>query len=119
MPAMRSGLRVAERGVEGFDAGKMRAVGAGARDEFGMAVDEECRVPVLHDGRERLDAIDQAALVGIRKPQQHRGDVAGGKRLGEGRDECRRLLDWRRHQIEARRGRGAACFSRLAMTPEC
>ena len=61
------------------DAGQMRAVGAGARDQIGMAVDQQRRAFVLHDRAQRLGAVDQRALVGVGKAQQHGGDVAGGQ----------------------------------------
>ena len=58
----------------------MRAIGAGARDQVGMAVEQQRHVLVLHDARERLGAVDLRALVGLGQPQQHGGDVAGIER---------------------------------------
>ena len=58
----------------------MRAVGAGAADDVGAAVEQERDVAALHRGGDRLGAVDQRALVGIFETQQHGGDIAGGKR---------------------------------------
>ena len=75
------GLEDVERGAELRHAGQMRAIGAGARDQLGMAVEQQRHVLVLRDRRKRLGDIDQRALVGFGQAQQHGGDVAGGQRL--------------------------------------
>ena len=81
----------------------MRAVGAGARHQLGMAADEQRRAFVLHDGGKRLGAIDPRALVGLGQAQQHGGDVAGGQGRGKRCGERSSVGDRRRHQIEAGR----------------
>ena len=48
-----------------------------------MAVEEERRALALDRGRQRLGAIDPAALVRRRQPQQHGGDVGCAERIGE------------------------------------
>ena len=62
------GLEQRERGGEGFNAGEMGAIGAGARHEFRMAVQQQCDIALLHGGGHRLGAVDQRALVGVGKP---------------------------------------------------
>ena len=84
------------------DAGQMRAVGAGPRHQFGMAIDQQRRAPVLDRRRQRLDARDHRALVGLAKPHQHRGDVGRGEQAGKRRRQLRRIVDIRRREIEAR-----------------
>ena len=44
------GLERGERSGEGLDAGQMRAVGAGAGDDFGMAVEQKRDIAALDDG---------------------------------------------------------------------
>ncbi len=106
---MRSGLRLGQRLGESLDAGEVGAVGAGAGDKFGMAVDNEGRTLVLHGRSERLGAVDQATLTAVLEAKQHRGYVACGKRHGEGRGECRRVLDRGRYEVEARFGTRSGC----------
>ena len=55
------GLEPADRGGERRDAGEMGAVGAGAGDEFGMAVEEERNIAALNDGGDVL-----ARLISVR-----------------------------------------------------
>ena len=50
------GFQRRQRILQGFDAGQMRAVGAGARDQFDMTVEQQRRAVVLDRGRQRLDA---------------------------------------------------------------
>ena len=85
------------------DAGQMRAIGAAARHQFDMAVEQQRRAAVLHGRRQRLDARDHGALVGLAQPQQHGGDVGGGKQAGQARDQLRRIVHDGRCEIEARR----------------
>ena len=61
------GLQRWQRLLQRLDAGQMRAVGAGARDQFGVAVEQKRRARVLDRGRQRLDARDHGALIG--RPQ--------------------------------------------------
>ena len=68
------------RGTELIGAGKMRAVGAGARDQVGAAVEDERRAGALHRGGERLEAVEQRALVVPGQRQQHGGHLDGGER---------------------------------------
>ena len=42
------GLERGKRRGEGLDAGKMGAIGAGARDEFGAAVEQQRDIAPLH-----------------------------------------------------------------------
>ena len=91
-----------ERRPEGVDPVEVRAVGARARREIGMAAEEERRAGVLYGWRERLGVIDLRALVGVGQPQQHGRDVGGAERLHQPIREPGRLL--RGHEIEARGG---------------
>ena len=54
-----------QRRAERVDPGEMRTVGARARRQLGMTVDEQCGALLLHCGRQRLDAVDATALVGL------------------------------------------------------
>ena len=99
---MRSGLSEGERGVERVDAGKMRAIGAGAGDDLGVAVEEERDLAGLHDGGDLLHAVDQRALVGLRQAKQHRGNVARRKRSGKLAREGCRVAERRGDEVEAR-----------------
>ena len=85
------GLEALDGLAERVDTGEMRAVGAGARDQIGMAVEQQRRVLVLHDRRERLGAIDQRALVRVGQPQQHRGDIGASERRGKAFGKRRRI----------------------------
>ncbi len=73
------GLERACRILERCDAGQMRAVGAAARNDAGMSVEDQRRVEILHRGRERLDAIGQRAVVVMRQAQQHGCDIGGNR----------------------------------------
>ena len=90
---MRSGLQGGPRGLERLDAGEMRAVGARAGDDVGMAVEQAGRARVLDHGRERLDDVDQAALVAGREAQQHGRHIGAGERGRERVRERRRVGD--------------------------
>ena len=77
---MRSGLSSGSAAVKGLDTGDMCAVGAGARGESGVTVEQAVRHRAAgRTGGDRFDAVDQCALVAVRKPQQDRGDIAGGQ----------------------------------------
>ena len=55
---------------------QMRAIGAAAGDQFGVAIEQQRRAIVLNDRRQRLDTGDHGALIGLRfQPQQHRRDI--------------------------------------------
>ena len=55
------GFQRRQRLLHGLDSGQMRAVGAGAGDQFGMAVDQQRRAAILNRRRQGLDARDHAA----------------------------------------------------------
>jgi hypothetical protein len=55
----------------------MRAIGAGARDQFDVTVEQKGRAFSLHRGRERLCTIDPCSFVRPSKAQQNCGDIAG------------------------------------------
>ena len=114
---MRSGLRRSSASVKAVDAGEMGAVAAGARDQLGMAVEQERRALVLHDrAQSALARLIRLRSSARRKTQQHGGDVAGGKRRGKRRGEAGGSSQPRRHQIEARgRDAGRLFFGRGAM----
>ena len=82
----------------------MRAIGAGARHDLGMSVEQQRGALVLHGWRQRLDAVDQGAVVGRGEPQQHGRDIGGGERAREGVPQPVRIGGLRGHKIEARGG---------------
>ena len=47
------GLEAVDRGHERLDPGQVRAVGAGAGRDLGLAVEHQRGVLLLHDGRQR------------------------------------------------------------------
>ena len=102
---MRSGFSRGSAAAKRLDAGEVGAVGAGARREFGMAIEQNCDIAPLHGCGDRLDAVDQRPLVALLEPQQHGGDVAGVQGRVEVAQECRRVAEWRRDEIEALGGR--------------
>ena len=57
----------------------MRAVGAGARHQFDMTVEQQRRPGILDRRRQRFHARDHGALIGLLQPQQHRRDVGRGQ----------------------------------------
>ena len=69
-----------ERRLECLDTGKMSPVGTGPRHQLEMPGKEESSALVLHDRRQRLDAVRQRALIGGSKPQADGGDVGGAQR---------------------------------------
>ena len=70
------------------DAGQMRAIGAGARHQLDMTIEQQRRAAVLDRRRQRLDARDHGALVGLAQPQQHRRDVGRGEQAGKLAASC-------------------------------
>ncbi len=90
-----------ERDIEGLDADEMRAIGARARHEVRVTVEDEGRALVLRDRGKRLDAVDQAALVGRLEPQQHGGNVGAGECRGEVTGKTLSIPNRRRDQVEA------------------
>ena len=73
------GLERADRRGEGFNAGKMRAVGSGARGELGTAVEQERDIATLHHGSDRFGAVEQRAFVGRFKAKEQGGDIAASE----------------------------------------
>jgi hypothetical protein len=69
-----------QRRGEGFDASQMGAIGAGAADDLGAAVNQKRDVAALHGGGDSFGAIDEAAFVGAGEAKQHGGDVGGIER---------------------------------------
>ena len=96
-------LELLQCGGEIVDAGQVGAVGAAARDQARVAVDQQRRASVLHDGNKCFGAVDLRALVRIGKAQQHGGDIARAQDRRKLRGKCGCLRDRRRHQVEARR----------------
>jgi len=78
---------------EGVDTREMRAIGAAAGDEIGVAVKKNRDIAPLHGGGDGFGAGDQRALVGWRETQQHGGDIAGAKRCVEVGQEGSRILE--------------------------
>ena len=101
------GFEERQRRGEGLDAGKMRAIGAGARHDAGMAVKDQCDIAPLHGLGQDFGAIDQRALVGLGEAQQHRGDIAGHERGVELRREGGGVGDGRGDEVEAGAGSGS------------
>ena len=97
------GLERWQRLFQRGDAGQVRAVGAATCDQFGMAVDEQRGARLLDRRRQRLDARDHGALIGLLQPQQHGRDVGGSEQARQLGDEAQR--DRRR---QASRDRDAA-----------
>ena len=95
------GFEERQRRGKGLDAGQMRAIGAGARHDAGAVVEEQCDIAPLHGLGQNFGAVDQRALVGLGKAQQHRGNIAGRKRGLKLRREGRRVGDRRGDEIEA------------------
>ena len=93
------GLERAERGGERRDPGQMRAVCAGADGDVRTAVEEKRDVAALDNGRDRLRAVDQRALVAVLQAQQHRGDIAGVERRGKRARKRFAVADRRGDQI--------------------
>ena len=116
-----SGLSAPIAAVKRFNAGKMRAVGAGARRELGMAVEQQRGVAALHDGARAVLArlISARSSAGF-KPQQHRRDVGRGQRRGRAvAQDGVRVAERRRDEIEpwgrARRHRSDACSEAMTL----
>ena len=88
-----------------------------ARDDFGMAVDDERDIARLHYGANGFHALDQAAFAALRKPQQHGSDIAAAERAFKLGRKTRGIVDERRDQIKPLAGwmsRHAALRSRSA-----
>ncbi len=71
------GLELLDRSRKCRAACQMRAIGTGARHELNTAIEQKCRAFVLHRRCQRLDTIDQAALICVSKAQQNGGYVTG------------------------------------------
>ncbi len=90
--------------LQRLDTGEMCAVGAGPRDQIGMAIEQNRGAAVLDQRRENLDARHHCAGIGGREPHQHCGDIRGRQRIGQWRHDPCRIVDLRRRQIKTRRG---------------
>ena len=99
---MRAGLSAASAAWNASMPVEMGAVGAGARRDLGVAVEQERRALVLDDRRQRLDAVDQRAVIRRSKPQQHRGHIGRVERGGKRVAKPGRVGDLRGHEIKAR-----------------
>ena len=72
-----------QRLLHRLDAGEMRAVGAAARDQIGVTIEQQRRAAVLDRGRQSLDPRNHGARIGGLQPQQHCGDIAAGQQAGQ------------------------------------
>ena len=77
------GLERRSRGLERIGPGQVRAVGFGARDEPGMAVEQQRRPVALDQDAQRLDALEQGGLVAVLEPHQHGRDIGRVQRVGQ------------------------------------
>jgi hypothetical protein len=77
---MRSGFSDESAAAKASIPGIWAPSALGAADNFGTVIEQQRDVAALHGGRNRFGAIDQAALVGVGKPQQNGRDIAGAKR---------------------------------------
>jgi hypothetical protein len=90
------GLERAKRVGKRRHAGEMSAIGAGARHDLSMAVEEKRGVAALDGGRHCFSTVDQRALVARFEAQQHgsniasRDGVANLSRQSRGIGEARR-----------------------------
>ena len=76
------GLQRWQRLLHGLDAGQMRAVGAGARDQIDMAVEQQRRAASWIAGASALIArVMVRWSVGF-EPHQHRRDIGRGEQGG-------------------------------------
>jgi hypothetical protein len=71
------GLELLDCLPECGEAGRMRAIGASARDQIDMTVEQKGRAFSLHRSRQRLCTIDPCPFVGPGKAQKDGGDIAG------------------------------------------
>ncbi len=111
------GFERGERRGKGRDAGEMRTIRAGSRNDFGMAIDDKRDIARLHCGADRFHALDQAAFAALRESQQHGSDIAAAKRAFKLGRKTRGIVDERRDQIKplaGRMSRHAALRSRSA-----
>ena len=106
------GFQRRQRRGEGLNSGHMSAIGIGAPDDVGAVIEQQRDVATMDGGRHCFGAIDQAALVGVGKPQQHGRNIAGAQRRFEVREKRLWVFKRRRDEIEAgaRRCFGHGCF---------
>ncbi len=71
------GLELIEGFVERCDAGHMRAVSTGSRDQIGTTIEQKSCVFILHRCRQCFGAIYQSSFVSISQAQTDSGDIAG------------------------------------------
>ena len=105
---MRSGLSAPSAAVSAAIPVRCAPSAPARMAMSGTAVEEKRDVAGLDDGRDRLGAIDQRALVAVCEAQQHGGDIAGVERRGKRARKRLRVADRRGDQINplARRVRG-------------
>ena len=77
----------------------MRAVRAGARHQFDMALDQERCAGILDRRTKLLDARDHGALVGFLQPQQDGSDIRCREQIRQTADEVGRIVHLRRRKI--------------------
>jgi hypothetical protein len=94
------GLEHAERGGERRDPGEMGAVGAGAGDDFGMAVEEKRNIAALNDGSDGFDAVDQRAFVASFEAKENGRDIAGFQRRADVARKRRCVAKERREEVK-------------------
>ncbi len=95
-------LEPRHRLLERLDIAEMGAVGAGSGDDVVAVGEDQRHVAALDRGRDLLDEVDEAALVGTGEPQQHGGDIGARHGVGHVRHH-RRPFHRRREQVEARK----------------
>ena len=111
------GLEQRKRRGKRLDPGQMRAIGAGARDQFRFVFKQQCDIAPLHDLGHRLGAVDERALVGGARRSSTAAISAADKRRFELRRERGRIVERRGDEIKplGRRMQGhAALRSRSA-----
>ena len=89
------GFQRGQRVLHRCDAGQMRAIGAGASDQFDMTIEQQRRAAVLDRRRQRLDTRDHGALVGFAQPHQYCCDVGACEQAGKAGDKLRWIVQLR------------------------
>src|SRR5436190_5827644 len=77
------GLESGKRILKPVDPIEVSAIGTGARRKLWASIKEQRGAAILHGPRERPDMGFLQAFTGVRKPQQHRGDLGGPQRLAK------------------------------------
>jgi hypothetical protein len=89
------------------------AVGTGSGNQIRPPVEQQGRAGFLRPGRKRLDVRQQRALVGLRQPQQHGGNIAGGECYGQILRQPARVSGKRCDKVEP--GRQTPRFGRFSL----